>query len=372
MGRIRETMELLLSILMLIAPPIFALVIHNYLRHGEMTGKRKLVFLGIYIVVINVISLVISYIRGVKGLHFANMTMSYRLKYLGLGAVIAFLIPFPMCLLTEDQITIGGLKRYTTRFVMDVRKYWAYAIRSAKSDLRSEVANSYLDWLWWLIEPVCMMLIYTVIFGVVFKAAEQYFPVFIFIGITMWGFFSRSISGSVNVVRSNKGIITKIYMPKYILLLSKMFVNAFKMMVSFAIVLLMMLVFRVPLSLKILYVIPILVVLFLITFGLGTIMMHYGVYVSDLSYITGIVLSMLMYFTGTFYSVGKRVPEPFGTLLEKCNPVAFLISSMRNALLYDIAPSWQLLGFWGGVAVILMALGIFTIYSNENAYVKVI
>ena len=48
-----------------------------------------------------------------------------------------------------------------------------------------QVSNAYLDWLWWLIEPVCMMLIYAVMFGVVFHASERYFPVFIFIGLTM-------------------------------------------------------------------------------------------------------------------------------------------------------------------------------------------
>ncbi len=361
-----------LNILMFIVPPVFALVIHNYLRHGELSGKRKAILLGIYLVLINVITFAVSYMRGVRGIRFDDMTMTYKLKYLGLGVVLGFVIPFPVCLVTEDQITLGGMKRYAVRFYKDVKKYLAYAVRSAKADLKSEVANSYLDWLWWLIEPICMMLIYTVIFGVVFKASEQYFPVFIFIGITMWGFFSRSISGSVNTVRNNKGIITKIYMPKYILLLAKMFVNAFKMMVSFGIVIVMMIVFRVPITVNVLYAIPILVILFLITFGLGTIMMHYGVYVSDLAYITGIVLSMLMYFTGTFYSVGKRIPEPFGAILEICNPIAFFISAMRNALLYGQAPSWELLTFWGFVAVVLITLGAFTIYSNENAYVKVI
>ncbi|MBQ6996230.1 MAG: ABC transporter permease [Lachnospiraceae bacterium] len=247
-----------------------------------------------------------------------------------------------------------------------------YAIRVAKADLRSEVSNSYLDWLWWLIEPFCMMMIYTVIFGVVFNASEKYFPVFIFIGITMWSFFSRSISGSVNTVRANKGVITKVYLPKYILLFSKMLVNGFKMLVSMGIILLMMLVFRVPLTVNVLHVLPILVVLFLFTYGLGTILMHYGVYVNDLGYITGIVLSMMMYFTGTFYAVSKRVPAPFGELLEKFNPIAYLISSMRGALLYGQAPEWGLMGLWGFVSIVLIALGAFTIYSNENAYVKVI
>lgn len=365
-------MDIILEIAMMFAPPLLALIIHNYLRHGEMSGKRKLAFYILYAIVINACCFGTSYIRGVQGFRLENMTMTYQLKYIALGVVLGIFVPFPMCLLTEDQITFGGLKRYTIRFCNDIKKYMPYAIRSAKADLRSEVSNSYLDWLWWLIEPFCMMVIYTIIFGMVFNASEQYFPVFVFIGITMWSFFQRSVSGSVGTVRSSKGIITKIYMPKYILLLSKMFVNAFKMLVSFGIILLMMLVFRVPLTLNILYAIPIMVVLFLLTFGICTIMMHYGVFVSDLSYITGIILSMMMYFTGTFYSVSNRIPAPFGAMLEVCNPVAYLISNMRNALLYGMAPSWGLLGLWGVISIVLIALGAFTIYSNENSYVKVI
>jgi len=357
---------------MLLVPPLLALIIHNYLRHGEMSGKRKLLFYILYIVVVNICCIVMAFVRGIHGLDFANMTMSFRLKYIGLGMVLALFIPFPICLLTEDQITFGGLRRYTIRFFGDLKKYMPYAVRSAKADLRSEVSNSYLDWLWWLIEPFCMMVIYTIIFGVVFNASEPYFPVFVFIGITMWSFFSRSVSGSVNTVRNSKGIITKIYMPKYILLFSKMLVNAFKMMVSFGIILLMMLVFRVPITVNILYVVPLIFVLFLLTFGISTIMMHYGVFVSDLSYIIGIILSMMMYFTGTFYSVSNRIPAPFGAMLEVCNPVAYLISSMRNAMLYATAPSWGLLVLWSVISVVLIAMGAFTIYSNENSYVKVI
>lgn len=361
-----------LNLLIFIIPALLALVIHNYLRHGEMDIKRKGIFFGVYFIVINFCTFAVSWVRGVRGLYFEDMTLSYKLKYMGLGGVLAFVVPFFICLLTEEQITLGGFRRYILRFILDIRKYFAYAIRSSKSELRSEVAGSYLNWMWWLIEPFCMMLIYTVIFGVVFKASEQYFPVFIFIGITMWGFFSRSVSGSVNTVRNNKAIVTKIYIPKYILLLSKMFVNAFKMLVSFGIVIIMMILFHVHPTMNILYSVPIIIVLFLFTFGLGTILMHYGVYVSDLSYITGIVLSMMMYFAGTFYSISKRIPAPFGEIMEMCNPIAFLISSMRNALLYGMTPSWILLCIWGFISLVMIALGSFTIYSNENAYVKVI
>lgn len=363
---------ILLNIAMLIVPPIFAWIIHIYLRHGDMSTKRKLIFVIVYFVLINFIAIATTYLRGIGGLNFNNMTLTFRIKYIGFGCVLGIVVPFVVCLLTEDQITFGGLKRYAIRFISDIKKYFPYAIRSARSDLKSEVANAYLDWLWWLIEPICMMLIYTLIFGAIFNASEQYYPVFIFIGITLWGFFSRNISASVDMVRNNKGIITKIYMPKYILLLSKMFVNGFKMLVSLAVVLVMMIIFRVTPTVNIIFAIPVLLVFFMFTFGFGTILMHYGVFVNDLGYITGIVLSMLMYLTGVFYSISRRFPEPYGSVLEQYNPVAFLIATIRNALLYGQAPNWGILGLWTFVSAVMIALGAFTIYSNENAYVKVI
>lgn len=358
--------------LMIMIPPILGVAIHNYLKHGELSGKRKIVLYCVYLFSINFFILFVSYCRGVEEIHLIESTTSYKLKYLGLGCVIGFFIPFLICLLTEDIITLGGFKRYAIRFLGDIKKYIHYAMRAARADLNAEVANSYLDWLWWLIEPFCNMLIYAFMFGIVFKASEEYFPIFIFIGITMWNFFTRNITASIELIRKNKGIITKVYMPKFILLLSKMFVNEFKMLVSFGVIVGMMIVGKVVPTINVLYAVPICLVMFLLTFGIGTIMMHYGVYVNDLSYIVNIVLNMLNYLTGTFYSVGKRIPAPFGEILEKCNPMAFLIKSMRDALLYGQSCDVVLLTMWFAISCVLVALGCFTIYSNENSYVKVI
>lgn len=365
-------LNLLLIISMFILPPAFALMVHVYLRHGNVGPKHRALFFVLYLVAMNLIEFGVSWVRGVHGFQFSDMTLSYKLKYIGLGIVLGFVVPFPMCLMFEDQITVGGLKRYAKRFIGDMLTYTDYAVRAAKSDLHAEVKGSLLDWLWWMIEPFCTMLIYTLIFGYVFKSKEPYFAAFIFIGITMWGFCSRSINGAVGTVRAAKGIITKVYMPKYILLMSKMFVNGFKMMVAFGVTLILMIIQRVPFNWTIIYFVPIVIVLFMFTFGVGTIMMHYGVYVNDLGYITGIVLNILMYLSGPFYSVSKRMPAPFGEILEKYNPVAFLMAQMRNALLYGISPDWVMLGIWAFISVVLIALGCFTIYHNENAYVKVI
>lgn len=362
----------ILDIGILLIPALSAVFLHDYFCHGKLTISVKFVLLLVYAVITGTIMYAAAWCRGIKGTDMVYMTLARRTELTVTGCVLAFAVALAVCIVTERDVTAEKLKRYIGRFMTDMKKYFRYAVKSAGADLRSEVANAYLDWLWWVIEPFCMMLIYTFIFGSVFQASEEFFPVFIFSGLAMWNFFSRGVNVSVNIIRSNKGIISRVYLPKFILYLARMFVNGFKMLVSFAIVLVMMLVFRVPVSWNILYIIPVMAVFFLLVFGIGTILLHFGVYVNDLSYITGIVLSMLMYFTGIFYAVGKRIPAPFGELMEQFNPVAFCIASMRNALLYRQEPRIDLLVMWGLAGLALSALGVYTIYRNENAYVKVI
>lgn len=253
----------------------------------------------------------------------------------------------------------------------DLKKYFRYSVVSAKSKLKAEVANSYLNWLWWILDPLCFMLIYTFIFGFVFNAREQYFPVFIFIGLTMWDFVNKTLIGSVKTIKLNKAIVSRVYFPKFILVLSKIWINGFKMMISFGIVILMMLIFHVQLSWNILFFIPILLILSLFTFGCACFLMHYGVYVEDLSNVLNVVLRFVFYVTGIFYNIETRIPQ-VGGLLNKVNPIAFLITSMRQSLIYGETPDWKLLLVWLAVSVILVLLGIRKIYKEENSYVKAI
>lgn len=258
------------------------------------------------------------------------------------------------------------------RFINDIKKYFRYSIMAARSQLKAEVANSYLNWLWWVLDPICFMLIYTFIFGYVFHAKEPYFPVFIFIGISMWDFFSRMINSSVRLVKNNKSIVSKVYLPKYILIFVRMWVNGFKMLISFGIVVCMMVVYRVPITLNVLYFLPVLLLLMLFTFGCAAFLLHYGVFVEDLANVVNIVLRMVFYLTGIFYNVATRIPEPYGRWLIRYNPVAFFLESMRNALLYGKTPHRKLMIAWFLISVVMAWSGVRKIYRNENSYVKVI
>jgi len=258
------------------------------------------------------------------------------------------------------------------QFFKDVKKYKNYIKYATRSDLEAEVTNAYLHWIWWILEPVCNMLIYYFIFGYVFKNDEQYYLVFIYSAITMWNFFNKILNISVELVRNSRSIISKIYVPKTVILLQKMRVCAFKMLISVGIVIILMIPYRVSVDWHLILLIPDVLSFVLFTYGVSCIFMHYGVFVEDLSYVISIVLRMLTYFTGIFYSVATKIPAPYGEILETANPLAFYIASMRNALMYKSGYSFKIWLFWTFIAFALSVIGTRLVYKNENNYVKVI
>ena len=258
------------------------------------------------------------------------------------------------------------------RLLRDLKKYRWYLLYSAKSELRAEVAGSYLNWLWWILDPLLFMLVYTFVVRVVFTAKEQYFAAFVLIGLTAWNFFNKSVQGSVNVIRKNKSVVSKIYLPKYLLVLTNMMVLAFTMAISFVLIFVLMLILRVPFTWHILHAVPTVLVLIVVTFGISTIFMHFGVFVRDLYNVTVLLLRLIFYMTGVFYSIPLRVPAPYGAILLRINPLAFLTESLRGALLYGAAPDYLLLGVWFVIGLALTAIGITTVYRYENSYAKVI
>jgi len=258
------------------------------------------------------------------------------------------------------------------KFINNIKKYYKYAIYSAKAELKSEVADSYLNWLWWIVEPFCFMLIYTFVFGVVFKNNTPYFASFVFIGLTSWDFFNRMINGSVKLIINNRDLVTKVYIPKYILLLSKSFTYIFKMGISLLITFCLMIFQGVPFSLHIVLIIPIFIVLYIVSFGIGMILMHYGVTLNDLGNLTNIALRMVFYLSGIFYNINERLHGTLKYILIRVNPIAFCMNELRKVMIQNAIPNFTVLFLWLVIGLILCFVGINLIHKNENSYAKVI
>ena len=82
-------------------------------------------------------------------------------------------------------------------------------------------------------------------------------------------------------------------------------------------------------------------------------------------------MKLVFYFSGIFYSISKRIPAPYGKIMARINPAAFIIEESRKVLLNAQNANFEFLAIWFVISIILCVVGIRIIYKNENNYVKV-
>ena len=344
----------------------------GYVPHGEITWVDE----GLRFVSTDSVNIVLNE-NGMEVLQ--NLSKSFLLERLCLIEIMLIVCMLLFVTFTALEEKYGANNRNNhgpiyefKKFWNDICKYKNYMIYAAQTDLKAEVANSYLNRLWWLLEPLFNMLVYVVVFGGMMGNSIENYATFVFSALLMWNFFSKTINYSVKLVRNNKDIVTKVYVPKFVLLISNMILNFFKLLFSMIVLVIMLFIFKVQIGVEILMVIPAYSVMILLAFGVGMIFLHYGVYVDDLSYAVGILLSMLMFLSGIFYEVMTTLSSPLNTILFCLNPVALVVDTMRNALLYQEIVNVPLIGIWFLISVILCCIGVHIVYKNENGYVKVV
>ena len=257
------------------------------------------------------------------------------------------------------------------RFVRDLKKYYRYMVYSAKAQLKNEVAGSFLNWLWWILDPLLFMLVYTFVYAMIFGRTQQYLCAFIFIGYSTWTFFQKSINSSVKLIKQYRGVISKVYVPKFALVVSTMLVQGFKLLISLGLVIITMIIYQVPYQPTVFWLLPYLLMLFLLTFGLSMLLLHFGVFMEDLANIVNVLLRLLFYLSCVFYNLETAsMNEALRSGLIHLNPTCFVNTSLRNAMLYGKTPELDWLVAWMVIGVALSVIGIRVVYKYERRYVK--
>ena len=256
------------------------------------------------------------------------------------------------------------------RFFNDMKHYSRYVVYSAQCTLKDEVADSFLNWGWLVLNPMMFMLVYAFVQIAVFGNAKEYLASFCFVGLTVWNFFNVVFNGSVRLIKRYGPIISKTYVPKFCFVFSSILVSGFKMLVSISLIFISMLLYRVPVTIHMLWLVPYLLLLVLITFGVSCILLHYGVYFDDLANIVTIVLRLMFFLSGVFYDLEGRLEGMLGVMMERLNPTAFIIVQLRRTLLYGQSSNVLWYCIWVVIGLILSVIGIHLIYKHERTYVK--
>jgi lipopolysaccharide transport system permease protein len=207
--------------------------------------------------------------------------------------------------------------------------------------------------LWAILQPVSLMLLFTFIFGVVLQTSHKSYPytLFYFAAVLPWTFFSGSTNFAVTSLSHNFNLVTKIYFPREIIPISGVAINLIDYMIGLVVYFLLLLVYCVPLTWNILWLLPLLAMLVIYTTSISLLLAALNVYYRDVKLATTFLIQFLFFATPVIYSI-DAVDNRWKYLLF-LNPLTFIVENMRRVTIEgrDIV-LWQFGAELLGIAVL--------------------
>lgn len=205
-------------------------------------------------------------------------------------------------------------------------------------ELKSRYKDSALGFLWSLLRPLALLLIYYIAIGR-FLGAERSIPefaIFVFTGLTAWGLFSEIISGSTTSIITNSGLVKKVYLPREIFPIATVGSAVFNFVIQLGILLIATLALgQFPFTLDLLYLPLALVTLLLYALGMGLILSAVTVYLRDIQHLVEVLILVLFWASPIVYSFEFVRDAIGGGILEQIylsNPMTIVLLGFQKAL----------------------------------------
>lgn len=209
------------------------------------------------------------------------------------------------------------------------------------SDLKARYKNSVLGFFWSLLNPLGMMLVFTLIFGLLVPNVQiERYPLFLLCGLLPWNYFSASVQGSLYSVLGNAGLVKKVYFPRAILPIATVLSQLINFLLAFVILFAALVIFQSNFS-PWLWLLPfVLLIQTIFTIGVALILSTLNVFYRDTSMIMEVVMLAWFFLTPVFYST-SLLPDSITLLgvtldpqrlLYILNPMASFVNMYRDLL----------------------------------------
>lgn len=236
-------------------------------------------------------------------------------------------------------------------------------------DLKLKYRRSVLGYLWSLLNPLLMMIIMTIVFSYMFKQDIENFPMYLICGNTLFTFFTESTTMAMNSIVANGSLIKKVYIPKYIFPMSRVFSSFVTMSFSLVAILLVMVFTRSPFHLTVLmFWIPLLLLL-IFSMGIGLVLSSLSVYFQDVTHLYGVITMAWMYLTPLFYPLNANFIPEFVVNIIKANPLYYYIDIFRSVVIYGNVPEMSMWVIATGFSILSMLIGLLVIKKLQKKFV---
>jgi ABC-type polysaccharide/polyol phosphate export permease len=253
----------------------------------------------------------------------------------------------------------------------EIYEYRDLAMMLTLRDLRVRYKQAAMGFLWAIFMPIVAVtagiLIKTAMSMVSKHAMDMQGIVSISVKVLPWTFFISSIRFSVQALVGNTALITKIYFPRAILVLSTILACFFDFAIGLGVLVVLLTIFKVGVSFELLWVPLLLLLLILFTTGLGLILSCANLFYRDIKYVVDIILNYGIFFTPVFYDANT-----FGRLkpIMMLNPIGSILEGINQTVVFHQAPDilWTLYAALTSMCIFILGMKIF--HKNEPFFAE--
>lgn len=251
-------------------------------------------------------------------------------------------------------------------------------IQLTRREVAARYRGSIFGLAWSFLNPLLMLVVYTFVFSVVFKArwgsdpneSPAQFGLVLFAGMIVFNLFAEILTRAPALVVSNANYVKRIVFPLEILPLVVLGSALFHSLVSLGVLVLVQLVLNHSVPWTIVLLPFVFLPLLVLSLGIGWFLAALGVYVRDISQMIGVLITVLMFFSAVFYPL-SALPQRYQRFLA-LNPLVWIISESRQVLIYGLPPNWAVLGGLLLFAFVVAFFGFWWFQKSRNGFADVL
>jgi len=256
--------------------------------------------------------------------------------------------------------------------IKELIQYRELLVTLTVRDIKVRYKQSILGAGWAILQPLSLMIIFTLVFSKIARLPSDGipYPIFSYCALLPWTFFSTSLNFASSSLVSNRNLVTKIYFPRDILPLASTMACFFDFIIASFIFVGMMFYYQINITYNILWVPLIILIQIFLTIGVGFISAALNVFYRDIKYIIPLLVQIWMYLSPIIYPM-SLVPEryhPFYIL----NPMVGIIDSYRQVILYGNPPNFKSLFISMGISFVILFFGYKGFKKLEDEFADII
>ncbi|NLD78740.1 MAG: ABC transporter permease [Mollicutes bacterium] len=250
----------------------------------------------------------------------------------------------------------------------DLYQYRELLKTNIQKEIRGKYKGAWLGVVWSYLNPLLMLVVYSVVFSKIMKIQIPNYTMFLFTALIPWTFFTQTVSQGAFSVVANGSILKKVYFPREIIPISIVTSNVITFLISCIIMLFFIFVTGLGVSWYILLFPVVLISQYVLLLGITFILSSVTVYIRDLEHIITVLLMVMFYGTPIVYSM-DMVPASMKAILL-LNPMTPIINSYRDILFYKQMPNLKDLALIIIVAIVLFNIGLVIFRKLERNFAE--